>query len=412
MRSVSLRAASVWSLGIARRCLTPALGAGLMLWPLLGSLHAATPTPRGVDLRWKKDPQLAGGMYVEASRLPAWLLAQLKDTPRIPPPWESFFKVTAKTELNGSPVETPAMSGRYTVTGTVVRFEPAFPLTPGVLYEAALDPAPLSIPPGAVPPRALATYRIPAAKAGPGTRVTGIYPTASSLPENLLKFYLHFSGPMSRGHIYDHIRLVDRSGKAVELPFLEIDEELWDPTMTRLTLFLDPGRIKRGVRPLEEVGPSLEAGNRYTLIIGREWQDSSGHRLRGDFRKSFTVTAADREPPDPSRWTLTPPKAGSRGPLRLSFPEPLDHALLERRFKVLDAQGHELQGRVTVDSHEQRWGFIPSRAWNAGAHQVVFPKTLEDLAGNNVGKPFDVDLFERVDRSLSPELVTLPFTAN
>ena len=65
---------------------------------------------------------------------------------------------------------------------------------------------------------------------------------------------------MSRGHIYDHIRLLDAQGAPVELPFLEIDEELWNAEMTRLTLFIDPGRIKRGVKPLEEIGPSLVAG--------------------------------------------------------------------------------------------------------------------------------------------------------
>ena len=36
---------------------------------------------------------------------------------------------------------------------------------------------------------------------------------------------------MSRGNIYDHIRLRGEDGKDVELPFLEIDEELWDTTM-------------------------------------------------------------------------------------------------------------------------------------------------------------------------------------
>ena len=65
---------------------------------------------------------------------------------------------------------------------------------------------------------------------------------------------------MQRGHVYDHIHLLGEAGKPVELPFLELDEELWDPEMTRLTIFIDPGRIKRGVRPLEEIGPALEAG--------------------------------------------------------------------------------------------------------------------------------------------------------
>ncbi len=50
---------------------------------------------------------------------------------------------------------------------------------------------------------------------------------------------------MSRGDSYRHIQLRDAKGKAVELPFLELGEELWNPDMTRLTLFIDPGRVKR-----------------------------------------------------------------------------------------------------------------------------------------------------------------------
>lgn len=46
--------------------------------------------------------------------------------------------------------------------------------------------------------------------------------------------------------------------------------------MTRLTLIIDPGRIKRGARPLEELGPALKAGKKYTLAIGREWRDGRG----------------------------------------------------------------------------------------------------------------------------------------
>jgi len=80
---------------------------------------------------------------------------------------------------------------------------------------------------------------------------------------------------------WTHLRphsLRDSAGKTVELPFLEIDEELWNPQMTRLTLFIDPGRIKRGVQPLEEIGPVLENGKHYALIIDAAWQDSSANR--------------------------------------------------------------------------------------------------------------------------------------
>ena len=50
------------------------------------------------------------------------------------------------------------------------------------------------------------------------TVVEAVYPTAERLPENQLKFYLHFSAPMSRGEAYRRVQLLDEKGKAVELP--------------------------------------------------------------------------------------------------------------------------------------------------------------------------------------------------
>mgnify|MGYP003346898067 CR=1 FL=1 len=94
--------------------------------------------------------------------------------------------------------------------------------------------------------RALARKVPPVPPERATTLVTQIYPSADVLPENTLKFYVHFSAPMSRGHSYDHIRLLDEANRPVELAFLELAEELWSPDMLRLTLLMDPGRIKRG----------------------------------------------------------------------------------------------------------------------------------------------------------------------
>ncbi len=55
--------------------------------------------------------------------------------------------------------------------------------------------------------------------------------------------------------------LLNEKGRKLDVPFLEVGEELWDPTGTRLTLLLDPGRIKRGLKPREDLGPILEAGS-------------------------------------------------------------------------------------------------------------------------------------------------------
>src|SRR5260370_1316673 len=79
--------------------------------------------------------------------------------------------------------------------------------------------------------------------------------TGERWPENDLKFYIHFSAPMSRGDSYKRIKLPDEKGKALDMPFLELDQDLWDSAAQRLTVFCDPGRIKRGLKPREEFGP-------------------------------------------------------------------------------------------------------------------------------------------------------------
>lgn len=307
-----------------------------------------------------------------------------------------------------SATDLPPMAGAYRVGATALRFEPQFPLEPGLTYRAVFRPDQLPGGNSAAAP-VTSVYQSPRRSVTPATLVSRVYPSADALPENLLKFYVHFTAPMSRGNIYDHIRLRDESGKDVDLPFLEIDEELWDATTTRLTLIIDPGRIKRGVRPLEEIGPALEAGKCYTLAIGREWRDGAGNPLKESFQKSFKVTPPDREPPDPARWKVESPQADSRDPLAVVFPEPMDHALTQRLIRVTGDQGGVVEGIVSLEEQERRWTFTPDNVWRRGRYQLIIHTTLEDLAGNNIGKPFEVDLFEGVERRLSTTTVKLSF---
>ena len=97
-----------------------------------------------------------------------------------------------------------------------------------------------------------------------------VFPSAPELPSNTLKFYIHFSAPMSRGEASRHIHWLDKSGKPTGLPFL-IADELWDSEQQRLTLFFDPGRIKRGIDANEKFGPPIREGEEYTLVIDREF---------------------------------------------------------------------------------------------------------------------------------------------
>jgi hypothetical protein len=214
---------------------------------------------------------------------------------------------------------------------------------------------------------------------------------------------------MSRGESYRHIHLLTESSKDVDAPFLELDEELWDPGGKRFTLFFDPGRIKRGLKPREEVGPSLEEGKTYTLVIDKEWRDASGNPLKESYRKQFSVGPPDDNPPDPKTWKLHIPPASSRNPLVISFPKPMDHALLERTIKLIGRNRQVLAGSVAVANEEKNWRFTPQEPWTAGRHSLSVDKVLEDLAGNSIGRPFEVDVLHPPERQLKAEMVTVPF---
>jgi hypothetical protein len=241
------------------------------------------------------------------------------------------------------------------------------------------------------------------------TVVDRVYPSAAVLPENQLKFYIHFSGPMRRGRAYELVHLVDASGREAEAPFLELGEELWDPGGTRFTLFFDPGRIKRGLLPREEVGPPLEAGERYSLVIDSAWLDAGGAPLKEPFRKEFVVRAPDYDPPDPRAWAIAAPEPGTTAPLVVTFPEPLDHALLLRLLRVRAAGGAAIEGEAAAGKEEREWRFVPGEAWKPGRHEILVETTLEDLAGNSVGRPFEVDASRGIESRIEPRVVSVPF---
>ena len=214
---------------------------------------------------------------------------------------------------------------------------------------------------------------------------------------------------MSRAAVYRYVHLIDDNGVEVILPFLELNEHLWDRRQQRITLLLDPGRIKRGLKPNEEVGNALIAGHGYTLVIDADWPDANGNRLVRPFRKQFRAAPPDRKSPDPAEWQIAQPDVGGRSPLRVTFPEPLDHALLSRVLHVRDVAGHEVTGTVTITEGETRWQFTPESPWERGEYKLVVSTVLEDRAGNSIGRPFEVDLNKPDQTGVQKPRVDLPF---
>ena len=323
--------------------------------------------------------------------------------------WTALFLVCVDNTPTKEKSEPPPVIGSYRIEANTLIFEPRFPLSAGLRFRAVFEPARL---PGSNPAQAkaiVAHFTIPKAPSTPTAKVHHVYPTNDVLPENLLKFYIHFSAPMSKGEAYQHIHLIGSGSKEVDLPFLRLEEELWNRDQTRFTLFFDPGRIKRGLKPREEVGPALEEGKSYTLVIDRDWADAQGNPLTESFRKSFRAGPPDDNPIDPKDWKLQTPAAGSLAPLDVTFSKPLDHALLERVIAVTDSADHELQGTITITEKETHWSFTPKQSWQADGYNLTVETTLEDLAGNSIGRPFEIDVFHPIQRQVRSETVKIPF---
>jgi hypothetical protein len=323
--------------------------------------------------------------------------------------WTALFAVYVDEGNKIARKDRPAMLGSYDVRQNVLRFEPRYPLTPGIRYRAVFDPS--RLPGQAARHHAAIEVELIVPKPKPlvATVVRQVYPSGNKLPENHLRFYLHFSAPMSRGEAYQHIRLLDAAGKPIEQVFLELDEELWDPQGQRFTLFFHPGRVKKGLKPREELGPILEEGKTYTLVIDRQWNDAQGNPLKESYRKTFQAVAAEEKSPDPKTWKIQAPPAGTVASLAVRFPKPLDHALLENMLWVANAQDRKVAGKVAITDAETCWQFTPEQSWQVGTYHLVADTRLEDLAGNSIERPFEVDVFRPIQRELKTSTIKLPF---
>jgi hypothetical protein len=290
--------------------------------------------------------------------------------------WLRFVRIHPEAKTEG-----PPLLGTYDHGQGVLIFRPRHALERGGVYRALRrQPTPLAV-----------DYHVPEAQAQPPAVVEHIYPSTDLLPANHLKFYLHFSKPMREGkEIFDLIRLLDGDSRPV--PDAWRHTELWSNDARRLTLWIHPGRVKRGVNLREEFGPVLVPNANYTLEISANLRDATGRPLGKTIVKKFRTESELRTRPNIGDWRVTSPAAGSRQPLVLKFPRPFDRALLDRMITVTDSQGATLAGRITVAESERTWQFMPEQPWRVADYDVKVDDRLEDLSGNTPARLFDVDL--------------------
>jgi hypothetical protein len=291
----------------------------------------------------------------------------------------------------------PPMGGRRAADGADACFVPRFGFVDGTAYAVTVDG------------RTAGVLTRPRPDRPATARVLAIYPAADEVPRNLLRCYVWFSAPMSEGHAAAHVRLADDAGTSLPGALLSTEHELWDSGRRRLTVLLDPARIKRGLAGHRAAGYPLQAGQPVRLVVDAGFRDAAGTPLQAGAERRYAVGPDERRRVEPGEWALAVPAAGGTEPLRVTFDRPLDHGLLARCLHVTGPGGTRVDGTPQPGPADRSWQLVPRAAWAAGGHQLVIDPVLEDLAGNSADRVFDRDLSRPEDDPRAAAFVTVPF---
>ena len=273
-----------------------------------------------------------------------------------------------------------AILGHHSIVGNDVVFKPLIPFFHGLTYEIFFKN------------KLIGKVKIPPADKSDPPKLVAIYPSMDTLPENLLKIYLQFSRPMREGESQKHTTLLNHQQDTIPDIFLHLQPELWNNEGTALTLWLDPGRIKRDLIPNRQLGNPLKRGERYTLKISEAWHDAQGIPLSQSYTREFFVAGRDSISPDPSMWKLHLPSGRTTRPLIIETGDALDFYLLQETIQIIDKNGYRVQGSYAIENKETRIVLTPNQPWVPGEFRMRVASYLEDLAGNNLEKVFDRDL--------------------
>lgn len=307
-----------------------------------------------------------------------WKNLQAADTQ-----WQQLMQVYVGKDPDSIKNSQPAVLGNYEMTGEMLTFTPLFDFQPNINYLAVFNK------------EHFWHFNINPSQNIPVPEVLQLYPSADTLPANLLKIYLHFTNSMTQGNCYRYIHLLNDQGDTLRGVFLELHPELWDRDGKRLTLWFDPGRVKRELAPNRSFGSPLEPAKSYEIRISRLWRDINGNQLRTPFSKRFFVRSADRQRPNIQNWLVFSPKPFTLDPLIIKFGEPLDAALSHRAILIYGENQQKIAGRPILKQGETEYWFYPASHWLPGPYQVKVASILEDLAGNNLNRLFDRDLREK-----------------
>jgi len=308
-----------------------------------------------------------------------------------------YFKGSSTTQYRIATKEnnTVGILGELNAEGVDITFTPIIPFTNGAHYQILKNE------------QVLGAFSIKERAPSVPPKVMAVYPKLDTVPENLLKMYFVFSKPMQEiRNSLDFITVINLETQKEENIFLSLETELWNADHTELTLWLDPGRIKKDLVPNKNLGIPIKRGNNYELILSSEWNDTEGNPLGKEHRKKIVVIAPDVQLPSVKNWEVTVPTAESKEALGIAFGEYLDAMLIEKNIHILSASNQVVSGSFLTMGDANSTLFIPKERWKKGSYTLVVQSSMEDLAGNNLNRLFDTDLQQqqRINTSKTKEI--------
>jgi hypothetical protein len=209
-------------------------------------------------------------------------------------------------------------------------------------------------------------------------------PEAETIPANTLRMYFMFDRP-ARGLVHQsEVKLVGPDGSEIKNAFMDFGQELWSPDGKRLTVFFDPGKIKRDVEAEGDAVSPLKEGKSYQIKLA-------------DYAHSFQVSPPVRERLNPKIWKVIEPSSSS-SQLEIKFDRVMDAALLLDQIEVVETKSG---ARVSTTKKILTGGtgliFLPRFKWRIGQYAVVASSILEDVSGNRMGESLDHTLGENAD---------------
>jgi hypothetical protein len=188
--------------------------------------------------------------------------------------------------------------------------------------------------------------------------------------------------------ILNHIKLTNKEGENITGVFYENQYELWDINRTKVTLIIDPGRVKTGLSANRLMGRAFVEGEEYTLTVDSLLLDFNDQQLARSFSKTFVAVKEDRTPPRVELWHYNVPKSKSKQKLVIDFNDKIDHISAQTLIRIT-YKGKTVEGEILLKNQEQQSVFEPKKQWKKGTYKIEVSPSLEDIATNSMNQVFD-----------------------